>query len=57
MVSFHFTHRAGVAVQVFNAGNGTVGIAIVLGDLNPATLPPKHDLTVNGPSLAASIPT
>ena len=46
MVSYHFTHRAGVAVQVYNAGNGTVGIAIVLGDLNPATLPPKHDLTV-----------
>jgi hypothetical protein len=46
MVSYHFTHRAGVAVQVYSAGNGTVGIAIVLGDLNPATLPPKHDLTV-----------
>ena len=46
MVSYHFTHRAGVAVQVYNAGNGTVGIAIVLGDLNPARLPPKHDLTV-----------
>jgi hypothetical protein len=46
MVSFHFTHRKGVAVQVFDAGNGTVGIFIVLGDLNPASLPPKHDLTV-----------
>ena len=46
MVSFHFTHRAGVAVQVFDAGNGTVGIIMVLGDLNPAPLPPKHDLTV-----------
>jgi hypothetical protein len=46
MISFHFTHRVGVAVQVFNAGNGTVGIIIVLGDLNPAPLPPKHDLTV-----------
>jgi hypothetical protein len=45
-VSYHFTHRAGVAVQVFNAGNGAVGIIIVLGDLNPAPLPPKHDLTV-----------
>jgi hypothetical protein len=31
---------------VFNAGNDTVGILIVLGDLNPAPLPPKHDLTV-----------
>ena len=31
---------------VFDAGNGTVGIVIVLGDLNPAPLPPKHDLTV-----------
>lgn len=39
MVSFHFTHRAGVAVQVFDAGNGTVGIIIVLGDMNPAVLP------------------
>ena len=47
MVSFHFTHRTGVAVQVFDAGNGTVGIIIVLGDLNPAQLPPKHDLTIN----------
>jgi hypothetical protein len=46
MVSFHFTHRTGVAVRVFDAGNGTVGIIIVLGDLNPALLPPKHDLTV-----------
>jgi hypothetical protein len=46
MVSFHFTHRTGVAVRVYDAGNGTVGILIVLGDLNPASLPPKHDLTV-----------
>ncbi len=46
MVSYHFTHRANVAVQVYNAGEGSVGIAIVLGDLNPASLPPKHDLTV-----------
>jgi hypothetical protein len=46
MVSFHFTHRSGVAVQAFDAGNGTVGLIIVLGDLNPAQLPPKHDLTV-----------
>lgn len=46
MVSFHFTHRTGVALQVFDAGNGTVGLVIVLGDLDPAPLPPKHDLTV-----------
>ena len=46
MVSFHFTHRAGVAVRVYNAGNDTVGIIIVLGDLNAAKLPAKHDLTV-----------
>jgi hypothetical protein len=45
-VNFHFTHRTGVAVQVFDAGSDTVGIIIVLGDLNPAKLPPKHDLTV-----------
>jgi hypothetical protein len=47
MVSFHFTHRAGVAVQVFDAGNGAVGVIIVLGDLNPAKLPPKNDLSVS----------
>jgi hypothetical protein len=46
MVNFHFTHRTGVALQVFDAGNGTVGIIIVLGDLTPATLPAKHDKTV-----------
>jgi hypothetical protein len=39
MVNFHFTHRAGVALQVFDAGNGTVGIIIVLADMNPAPLP------------------
>jgi hypothetical protein len=39
MVSFHFTHREGVVAQVFDAGNGTVGIIIVLGDMNPAQLP------------------
>lgn len=43
MVSYHFTHRAGVAAQVFDAGNGTVGIIIVLGDLNPAPLPPPQE--------------
>jgi hypothetical protein len=53
MVSFHFTHRAGVAVQVFNAGNDTVGIIIVLGDLNPSPLPPKQDLTVQWSQLGS----
>jgi len=53
MVSYHFTHRTGVAVQVFDAGNGTVGIIIVLGDLNPAPLPPKHDLTVQWDQLGS----
>jgi hypothetical protein len=53
MVSFHFTHRTGVAVQVFDAGNGTVGLIIVLGDLNPAPLPPKHDLTVQWAQLGS----
>jgi len=56
MVSFHFTHRTGVAVQVFDAGNGTVGIIIVLGDLNPAPLPPKHDLTVDWDQLGSYYP-
>ncbi len=47
IVNFHFTYRQGVAVRVYNAGNDTVGVIIVLGDLNPAQLPPKHDLTIN----------
>lgn len=53
MVSFHFTHRTGVAVRVFDAGNGTVGIIIVLGDLNPAKLPRKNDRTVGWSELGA----
>jgi hypothetical protein len=53
MVSFHFTHRTGVAVRVFDAGDGTVGIIIVLGDLNPAKLPKKHDRTVQWSDLGA----
>ena len=53
MVSFHFTHRTGVALRVFDAGNGTVGIVIVLGDLNPARLPAKHDLTVQWDQLGS----
>jgi hypothetical protein len=52
-VSFHFTHRAGVAVRVFDAGNDTVGIIIVLSHLNPAPLPPKHDLTVQWDQLGS----
>jgi hypothetical protein len=56
MVSFHFTHRAGVAVQVFDAGNDTVGIIIVLGDLNPAPLPRKHDHTVSWDQLKGVYP-
>jgi hypothetical protein len=46
MVSFHFTHRAGVVTRVFDAGNGTVGIIIVLGDMNPAALPRNQGQTV-----------
>ena len=46
MVNYHFTHRAGVALQVFDAGNDTVGIVIVLGDLNPAKLTPKNDWNI-----------
>ena len=45
----------GVAVQVFDAGNGTVGIIVVLGDLNPAPLPPKHDLTVQWGQLGSRL--
>jgi hypothetical protein len=39
MVSFHFTHRTGIVTQVFDAGNGTVGIIIVLGDTTPSPIP------------------
>lgn len=46
-VSFHFTHRNGVAVRVYDAGNDTVGVIIVLGDLNPAPLTRKHNWTVD----------
>jgi hypothetical protein len=56
MVSFHFTHREGVAVQVFNAGDDTVGIIIVLGDLNPAPLPHKHDVTISWDQLGSIYP-
>ncbi len=56
MVSFHFTHRTGVVVRVFDAGNGTVGIIMVLGDLNPAPLPPKRDLTVDWDQLGSYYP-
>jgi hypothetical protein len=46
VVNFHFTHRHGVAMQVFEAGPGTVGILIVLGDLNPSPIPNSHGYTV-----------
>lgn len=52
-VNFHFTHRTGVAMQVFDAGNDTVGLIMVLGDLNPAKLPPKRDLTVQWSELGS----
>jgi hypothetical protein len=55
-VSFHFTHRKGVAVQVFDAGKGMVGIIIVLGDLNPAPLPRKDDFTVQWSDLGGWYP-
>jgi hypothetical protein len=43
MVNFHFTVREGVAVAVYDAGDDTVGIIIVLGDMNPANLAePNH---------------
>jgi hypothetical protein len=45
-VNFHFTHRTGVAMEVFEAGPATVGIAIVLGDLNPSPIPDHHGYTV-----------
>jgi len=53
IVNFHFTYRQGVAVRVYNAGNDTVGVIIVLGDLNPAPLTPKHDVTVDWDQLGS----
>jgi hypothetical protein len=53
MVSFHLTHRAGVAAQIYDAGNGTVGLVIVFGDLNPAPLPTKNDLTIQWSQLGS----
>jgi hypothetical protein len=52
-VNFHFTHRAGVSVRVFDAGNNTVGITIVFGDLNPAPLTTKRDDTVSWDDLGS----
>jgi hypothetical protein len=46
MVNFHFTHRTGVALRVFDAGKGAVGIIIVFGDLNPAPLQQPYDQIV-----------
>jgi len=47
MVNFHFTARTGVAVRVFDAGDDTVGIIIVLGDVGPAQLPTKNDWNID----------
>ena len=46
----------GIAVQVYDAGNDTVGVVIVFGDLNPAKLPPKHDQTVSWGQLGDDYP-
>jgi len=46
MVSCHFTCRNGVVVQPFDAGNGTLGLIIVFGDLSPATLPENVGQTI-----------
>jgi hypothetical protein len=45
-VGFHFTYRGGVAVRVYDAGADTVGVIIVLGDLQPSTLPHKNDWNI-----------
>jgi hypothetical protein len=45
-VGFHFTYRGGVAVRVYDAGADTVGVVIVLGDLQPSTLPRKNDWNI-----------
>jgi hypothetical protein len=47
MVNFHFTVRSGVAVAVYDAGNDTVGIIIVLGDMTPPALPEKSHYSVS----------
>ena len=53
MVQCHFTVRKGVAVWVYQAGDDTVGVSIVLGDLNPAPLPKKHDYSVSWSELGS----
>jgi hypothetical protein len=54
MVSFHFTVRTGVAVQVVNSGDDAVTVNIVMnGNINQrAPLPPKINLTVSKSTLA-----
>lgn len=50
MVTFHFTIRTGVAVQVTKGPDAdSVTVWIVLNDTNylPAVLPPKHDWNIN----------
>lgn len=47
MVNFHFTVRHGVAVAVYDAGHDTVGIVIVLGDMETPELPKPSNYSVS----------
>jgi hypothetical protein len=53
MVSCHFTCREGVVVQPFDAGNGTLGLIIVFGDMNPAALPENVEQSIQWSQLGS----
>jgi hypothetical protein len=49
IVSFHFTVRHGVVVQVINAGSDAVGVVIAMNDLSftAPPLPPRQDWNIS----------
>jgi hypothetical protein len=54
MVSFHFTVRTGVSVQVVNSGDAVTVTIVMNGNLNQrAALPAKHEFLVSKQDLAA----
>jgi hypothetical protein len=57
MVSFHFTVRTGVAVQVVNSGDAVTVNIVMNGNINKrAPLPPRHDVSVSKQMLADADP-
>jgi hypothetical protein len=52
MVTFHFTVRSGVAVQVVNSGDSVSVYVVMNGNVNQrATLPTRHDLVIDRAAL------